>query len=67
MNITQCQLSNAQCERIDNYCTCICHYYPEFIMVIGSCLKSYICRTFETGHIENCHIVVWEFKEFDLP
>lgn len=44
---TQCQLNNAQCERIDNYC--ICHCYHEFIMVNGSCLKGNICRIFETG------------------
>lgn len=49
MNTTQCQLGNAQCERIDNYYTCICHCYPEFIMVNIPCLKGYICRTFETG------------------
>lgn len=49
MNTTQCQLGNAQCERIDNYYTCICHCYPEFIMVNRPYLKGYICRTFETG------------------
>lgn len=44
---TDCLLSNAQCERIGNYC--ICHCYPEYIMVNGSCLKGNIGRTFETG------------------
>lgn len=47
MNTTGCQLRNAQCERIGNYC--ICHCYPEHLMVNGSCLKGIICRTSKTG------------------
>ncbi|XP_052678268.1 uncharacterized protein LOC128159243 [Crassostrea angulata] len=37
MNTTDCQLNSAQCERIDNYC--ICHCYPGYSIINGSCLK----------------------------
>lgn len=62
-NTTQCQIRNAQCERIDNYC--ICHCFPEFIMVNGYCLKGKVTfvEHLKLVHIEDCHYVVWEFKE----
>lgn len=55
INTTQCQLSNAQCEKIDNKCICHCHH--DFIMVNGSCLKGNICRNLKMVHVEDCHIV----------
>uniref|UniRef100_K1QAQ5 Cyclin-G1 n=1 Tax=Magallana gigas TaxID=29159 RepID=K1QAQ5_MAGGI len=37
MDTTDCRLNSAQCERIDNYC--ICHCYPGYSIINGSCLK----------------------------
>lgn len=47
MNTTDCPLNSAQCERIDNYC--ICHCYPGYSIINGSCLKGKRCRTYVTG------------------
>lgn len=65
IDTTQCQLNNAQCERIDNYC--ICHCYHEFIMVNGSCLKDNLFVEYlKLVHTEECHITVWEFKKVSV-
>lgn len=61
MDTTDCRLNSAQCERIDKYC--ICHCYPGYSIINGSCLKGKLCRTYVLVHIDDCYIVVYEFKE----
>lgn len=61
LNNTGCRLRNAHCERIGNYC--ICHCYPEHIMVVGSCLKGIVCRTSKTGSYRKLSRVVSELIE----
>lgn len=40
MDTTDCPLNSAQCERIDKYC--ICHCYPGYSIINGSCLKDHV-------------------------
>lgn len=65
LNTTGCRLLNSHCERIGNYCICLC--YNENIMVIGSCLKGIICRTSKTGPYRKLSRVVNEFLEVCFP
>eukprot|EP00105_Crassostrea_gigas_P035960 XP_019920108.1 PREDICTED: tenascin [Crassostrea gigas] len=40
MDTTDCPLNSAQCERIDKYC--ICHCFPGYSIINGSCLKDHV-------------------------
>lgn len=62
INTTDCSKSNAQCDRIDRYCVCHCHY--GYIVVNGYCVKGKRCRTFKHDQLIILVIVVCESRWF---
>lgn len=60
INTTDCSKSNAQCDRIDRYCVCHCHY--GYIVVNGYCVKGKSCRAFKHDQLIRLVIVVCESR-----
>lgn len=60
INTTDCSWSNAQCDRIDNYCVCHCH--SGYIVVNGYCVKGKRYRTFKHDQLLLLVYVVCELR-----
>lgn len=59
INTTDCRGSNAQCDKIDNYCVCHCDY--GYIVANEYCVKGKSCRAFKHDQLLRPVNVVCDF------